>query len=121
VSYYGRIDLGTGCLANLTDGGDGMSGFSEETRRKMSVALTGNTHCVGRVLSVETRRKMSESSTGRPKSAEHRKHLSESKMGKPAPAVVESNIRRRSENPSKAALASRKYRAAKKARESCLK
>jgi group I intron endonuclease len=55
--------------------------------------------------------------TGRPKSAEHRKHLSESKMGKPAPAVVESNIRRRLENPSKSALASRKWRAAKKERE----
>ncbi len=55
--------------------------------------------------------------TGRPKSAEHRKHLSESKMGKPAPAVVESNIRRRSEHPSKAALRNRIYRAAKKERE----
>jgi|GEM_PF-4222193 hypothetical protein len=55
--------------------------------------------------------------TGRPKSLDHRKHLSESKRGIPCPAVIESNIRRRSENPSKAALANRKYRAAKKERE----
>lgn len=50
-------------------------------------------------------------------SIDHRKHLSESKRGIPCPAVIESNIRRRSENPSKAALANRKYRAAKKERE----
>ena len=55
--------------------------------------------------------------TGRPKSLEHRKHLSESKMGNPAPAVAESNIRRRHENPSPAAIANRRYRAAKKERE----
>jgi len=57
--------------------------------------------------------------TGLPKSTEHRKHLSESKMGIPCPAVVESNIRRRSKNPSKAALRQRKWRAEKKLRESC--
>lgn len=55
--------------------------------------------------------------TGRPKSLEHRKHLSESKMGKPAPAVIESNIRRRQENPSESALRTRKWRTAKKERE----
>lgn len=50
----------------------------------------------------------------RPKTEEHRKHLSEAKSGKPCPAVVESNIRRRSENPSMAALRSRAYRARQK-------
>jgi|SRR5208282_85131 len=60
--------------------------------------------------------------TGRPKSPEHRKHLSESKMGKSAPAVVESNIRRRMAVPTLAALRNRKYRVAKKEREgTCLR
>jgi hypothetical protein len=38
IKFYGRIDLGTGCLRNKTIGGDGISGtlYSEEQRRYMS-------------------------------------------------------------------------------------
>ena len=38
IKAYGRIDLGTGCLANMTNGGDGVVGliFSEEHKRKLS-------------------------------------------------------------------------------------
>jgi hypothetical protein len=38
ISLYGRIDRGTGILRNLTDGGEGISGFvqSETTRQKIS-------------------------------------------------------------------------------------
>jgi hypothetical protein len=40
ISLYGRKDLGTGCLANMTDGGDGLNNrvFTEEYRRKLSEA-----------------------------------------------------------------------------------
>ena len=40
IGFYGRIDLGTGCLRNRTDGGDGVSGYrhTEETRRKLREA-----------------------------------------------------------------------------------
>lgn len=36
ISYYGRMDLGTGCLANLTDGGEGPAGkrYTKEQREK---------------------------------------------------------------------------------------
>lgn len=41
IEYYGRQDLGTGCLRNLTDGGEGGSGFSEEVRKKMGDMVRG--------------------------------------------------------------------------------
>lgn len=62
ISYYGRVDLGTGCLANLTYGGDGSSGT---------------------VVSLETRKKQSIFQKGRPKSEEHRKKIGLGHKGKP--------------------------------------
>ncbi len=56
IAVLGRKDLGTGILRNMTDGGEG---------------------CAGRVLSEETKKKLSDSHKGRKKSAEHRKALSE--------------------------------------------
>lgn len=37
IAQYGRKDQGTGILTNLTDGGDGQSNPSKETRRGMSL------------------------------------------------------------------------------------
>src|ERR1700679_2079027 len=64
----------------------------------------------------ESIEKMRIAQLGKPKSSEHRKRLSAAKMGISAPAVVESNIRRRSSNPSPANLRNRTYRLRKKAR-----
>jgi hypothetical protein len=46
IAFYGRIDKGTGCLRNLTDGGENPPGnkgvkFSEEHKRKISEAQKG--------------------------------------------------------------------------------
>lgn len=43
IACYGRIDLNTGCLFNLTDGGEGVKGriVSTETRKKMSESRKG--------------------------------------------------------------------------------
>jgi hypothetical protein len=43
IAILGRKDLGTGCLRNLTDGGEGRMGFktSEETKKKISTSNKG--------------------------------------------------------------------------------
>lgn len=43
INWYGRKDIGTGILRNLTDGGEGTAGFQQTTehKQKISKALTG--------------------------------------------------------------------------------
>lgn len=94
VRWYGRKDLGTGILRNLTDGGEGGSGLihseetrrkrseaakknmSEEHRRKISEANKGNKSALGYKHSEETRRKISEANKRRTLSGETRRKLS---------------------------------------------
>jgi hypothetical protein len=72
ISLLGRKDLGTGCLRNLTDGGEGVSGHvhSPETRAKLSAALKG------RNLSAEHRVNIGTAGKGRIFSPEHRARIS---------------------------------------------
>jgi hypothetical protein len=52
IKLYGRIDLGTGTLANMTDGGDGTLGVivSEETRKKLQEAHKNRTYYHGKKI-----------------------------------------------------------------------
>lgn len=99
IMTYGRIDLGTGCLANMTDGGDGKSGWLplEDTRRRLSEAnkgqipwMKGKVHSEetkqkirknhkgmnGKIQSIETRLRISEALKGKTKSEETKKKMS---------------------------------------------
>jgi hypothetical protein len=73
IALYGRIDLGTGVLRNLTDGGDGVSGivFSSETIKRLSDANLGKT------LPQETKDKISAAMSGRKLSEKTKQLISE--------------------------------------------
>ena len=78
ILKYGRRDLGTGSLVNLTEGGEGVSGyiFTPERREQCSRDSTGRKHTKehkeymsqimkGRVFSDETLEKMSKARIGK--------------------------------------------------------
>jgi len=77
-------------LVNMTDGGDGVSGYkhSEEsiasmTGKKRSSTCKMSAWQLGRKSSIETRLKMSNSQTGRKHTEESKQKMSESFSGKP--------------------------------------
>jgi hypothetical protein len=108
IKYIGRRSKKEGSLCNLTDGGEGHSGFvqSEDTRKKRRELMIGNLHALGskhpnKKLSeqqktrlrelrtgckhtVETKQKMSQSRMGRIVSEETRMRMSVAKKGQPS-------------------------------------
>lgn len=91
IELFGRRDLGSGTLLNLTDGGEGMSGWrpTEATRAKLvenrnrpeMKEIMRSAH-LGAKRSPETRAKIAAKAIGRKISDETRAKLSESRRGK---------------------------------------
>jgi hypothetical protein len=90
IGLYGRIDNGTGILRNLTDGGEGSSGFkhSPETCAQLSEMRKGTR------LSEEHRKKIATLHRGRKRSAETRRKISESQKGKIIPKHAREHLSR---------------------------
>ena len=101
IKKYGRIDLKTGILCNMTDGGEGCLNLSNTSKNKISKANKGKKRSdlvkenirkrmIGTKLSSDTIKKMSESHKKVDKSylfnrifsEEHKNNISKSKKGK---------------------------------------
>jgi hypothetical protein len=87
IQLYGRRDLGLGTLVNMTDGGDGVHNLSDETKKKLSEIRKGllsgeRNGRYGMPVSEETRKKISDALTGKPLSEETRKKISQALKGR---------------------------------------
>ena len=102
IAFYGRKDLGTGVLRNLTDGGEGVQGhrhtkeskekmsrasagrrLTEESKKKISEAHRGENHYLyGKKHTEDSKKRMSESHRGSKHTDETKKKMSESRRGK---------------------------------------
>lgn len=78
IARYGRKDLGTGILRNMTDGGEGSAGrvATEEMKKKLSKLN------LGKKQSEETKTKRAESLRGQKRTDEQRQRQSQSALNR---------------------------------------
>jgi hypothetical protein len=84
IRKYGRIDLSSGCLMNLSDGGEGQSGWipNDEYKLNMSYYTSGNKNGMfGKNHSDETKNKIREKAVGRKLDDIFKVKMSENRQG----------------------------------------
>lgn len=80
IAVFGRKDIGTGILWNFTDGGEGVSNPSQETREKIGRARRGKSApWAGKHLTKEGRIKISDAMKQRDPSMKGKRHSEETK------------------------------------------
>jgi DNA polymerase III psi subunit len=83
IKLYGRIDKKNGTLINFTDGGEGIVNYvyTEEARKKISLAQMGNQNWKLRNPTDEWKRKIAEKNKGKKRTQEFKDKLSASMKG----------------------------------------
>jgi hypothetical protein len=106
IDVLGRKDLGTGILHNLTDGGEGVSGFSHSQKTKIKIANAGKNRKhtedtknklrklhIGKKLSEETKQKIRKKRAQQIFGDETREKIRKSLTGKKRPPEVVEKIK----------------------------
>lgn len=96
IALYGRINLKTGTLANMTKGGDGMVGVvrSEEYKLKLSERQKdGKAHWFGKTFTKDHKEKISASLQGKKVSEETKNKISDSLKGKNHPQYGKTSLK----------------------------
>jgi hypothetical protein len=99
IKLYGRKDLGTGTLCNMTDGGEGILGAyrTEETKRKISQAQKGEkNHNYGKKHPEEVKRKIRKGNLGKKQTPEAIEKIKKSKVGIKLPKRTQIHSERQS-------------------------